>query len=175
MTRNVTEKVGPRINGSSHIPSLLSQLTNRLASGSSDTYLRLFGIGINDFRILTAIIKWPGCIATFVADRVGIHKAIVSRSLRTMEGAGFLTGGPETRERKLYLTDEGVQLHDRIAQIAMQRERLLLKGLTRTEVAQLRELLRRMIDNLPEVNAYDPAERRAELVDDEPYPVRQLK
>lgn len=143
--------IGPRIDGQRHVPSLLIQFSNRLSSATSDAYVEMFGIGINEFRILTTIVKWPGCFASFLADQIGIHKAIVSRSLKTLEEAGLVAGSSEVRARKLYLTQAGIELHNRAAETSLAREKLLLNGFSAEEVELLRTLLRRLDLNLTEL------------------------
>lgn len=139
-----------------YVPALLSTLNNRLSSGASDLYLARFGIGINEWRILTVLARRPGCSARDVAGRAAIHLTVISRGLRSLAVKGLVDITPGAAQRQLALTTAGRQLHDRIAVVALERERRLLAGLSADEVDQLRTLLGRLTGNLAEVDAHRP-------------------
>jgi DNA-binding MarR family transcriptional regulator len=161
---STTKKDAPlRIDATTYVPSLLSMLNNQLASGASDLYLKLFGVGINEWRIITALIKYPGCIAAVVAEKCMIHKGVVSRSLQTLHEKGIVRTEIDSPLRTLYLTDEGIKLHDRIVKIAFKRQDLLLQGLTQAEVHTLLGLLHRLLDNVKATNDYEPAHDGGDL------------
>lgn len=134
-----------------YVPALLSTLNNRLSSGASDLYLREFGVGINEWRILTVLKQSPGCTAACVSERAAIHLTVISRGLRSLQDKGLVAVDRGQRQWRLALSAAGADLHDRIAHVALQREQRLLAGLSAEEAGQLRALLLRLTANLPGV------------------------
>jgi len=143
----------PAFDPAAYIPALLSTLNNRLSSGASDLYLQRFGVGINEWRILTVLNQFPGCTAAFVSERAAIHLTVISRSLRGLQDKGLVAVDRSAWQRLLALTPAGHTMHDRIARLALRREQRLLGGLAPNEVDQLRDVLLRLTANLPMVEA----------------------
>ncbi len=138
------------------VPALLNTLNNRLSSGASDLYLRHFGVGINEWRILTVLRSTSGCTAAFIAARAAIHLTVISRGLRSLQGKGLVDIDRSAWQRLATLTADGRALHDRVAAVALARERCLLQGLSDAEVDTLRGLLGRLTANVAAVDAYVP-------------------
>jgi len=153
-----SEREAPTFNPAAYIPALLSTLNNRLSSGASDLYLQRFGVGINEWRILTVLKQFPGCTASFVSEQAAIHLTVISRSLRGLQDKGLVAVDRSAWQQLLALTPAGHTMHDRIARVALQREQRLLGGLTPDEVDQLRNVLVRLTANLPNVQALPPDE-----------------
>jgi DNA-binding MarR family transcriptional regulator len=142
-----------------YVPHFLSRLNNRLSSNASDLYLELFGVGINEWRVITVLMKHPGLIAAEIAEQTDIHKGVVSRSLQALSEKGLVTTFVGESQRRVLLTGQGEKLYKDLAQIALMREQILLDGLTDSEVKTLRKLLRKLMDNLPRVMAFHPAQK----------------
>lgn len=144
------------IDGDVYVPSLLNHLSNGLSAGASRTYLKYFGVGTNDWRVMSALVNHPRATAKRVSEVLAINKAIVSRSVGVLESKRLLKVNTEIRQRPLELTTKGYELHDRIIEVALERERRLMRGFSAKEVAQLLDYLRRMYSNLPVTNGFDP-------------------
>ena len=151
-----SERDPPAFNPAAYIPALLSTLNNRLSSGASDLYLQRFGVGINEWRILTVLKQYPGCTAGFVSEQAAIHLTVISRSLRGLQDKELVAVDRSAWQRLLTLTQAGHTMHDRIAHVALQREKRLLAGLPASEVECLRDVLLRLTANLPQVEALPP-------------------
>ncbi|MGY1823080.1 MarR family winged helix-turn-helix transcriptional regulator [Geodermatophilus sp. SYSU D00079] len=145
--------VPQRIDRERYAPYHLAVIANVLSSSTSQVYLREFGIGVNDWRVLSHLALEPGCTAQTVSNELKVDKSVVSRSVRTLVDRGLVGVEATPGFRRLYLTEAGVQLHKRVVPVALQRERLLLTGLDDAEVAQLLSLLRRVHANLPALAA----------------------
>ncbi len=148
----------PYIHGDDYLPALLSVLNNRMSSGASQLYLARFGVGINEWRILSVLSNTPWSNATHICDTVQMHKTVASRAIRDMQAMALLRIERRDGQRLIALTAKGQRLHDRIAPIALERERLLVSGFTPAEREQLLRLLRRLRNNLPIVDAWTPPE-----------------
>ena len=144
------------IDGANYLPSYLSHLNNRLSSGASQLYLRLYGVGINEWRILSVLSNWPGSTAQVIGETVAMHKTVVSRSLRGLEAKALVVIARQDGQRQCRLSADGQALHDRIVRVALERERLLLQGFSADERQQLLGLMRRLLDNVAVVNAWAP-------------------
>lgn len=149
------------IDGDIYVPSLLNHLSNELSTGASRTYLKHFNIGINDWRVMSALVNHPRATAKRVSEVLGMNKAIISRSVGVLESKKLLKVNVEIRQRPLELTTKGYELHDRIIEVALERERRLMHGFSAKEIAQLLDYLRRMYSNLPVTNSFDPADTSA--------------
>jgi DNA-binding MarR family transcriptional regulator len=144
-----------------HVPYFFTNISIRLSRGASKTYLRKFGIGITEWRVIASLGAMPGCGANQICHAVGLDKSAVSRSLKTLEVLGYveLTEDPgDTRFQKIALTKEGSDLHDRVLQVALKREGILLSCLSPDEIEVLIVILRKMRVQVGIVNAYDPDE-----------------
>ena len=156
LDKPVARKARQYIDGANYVPSYLSHLNNRLSSGASKLYLKHFGVGINEWRILSVLSNWPRSNAVTIGETVGMHKTVVSRSLRQMELKKLVLIDNADGQRLIELTAAGQALHDRIVVIALERERLLLCDFSDVERRTLIALLARMLSNVEAVNAWDP-------------------
>jgi len=150
-----------------YIPFGLTAIANKASRGASRIYLDLFGIGINEWRILANLKIRPGMSANTICAESGLDKAAVSRSLRSLEEAGRVTAddGSEARGRQLRLTASGEALHDQVIRVALHRENLLLDGFTKQERRQLYAFIRRLRVNVEAANNIDYRELPAEALD----------
>lgn len=152
----ITES-GLSVQAGRYAPYYLSVLNNRLAWGASQLYLHLFDIGLNEWRILSALRNEPGIQALRVGEMVAMNKSVVSRSTRRLEDLGYVVARLDRARRLLWLTQAGAELHDKIIAIALQREAALLDGLDEAELDRLFALLERLRENLAKVDAVDRA------------------
>ncbi len=138
-----------------YVPALITFIANKLSRSGSALYRRHFGIGITEWRIIALLAIEPAIPAQRICQVIGFDKGPVSRSLALMEQSGLVRSQPDPRDarRKLTsLTASGRALHDRIIQVALERERRLLSCLSAEEQAQLIAMLNRLHEHLPEVN-----------------------
>lgn len=143
------------IEAGNQIPYYLSVVNNTLSWGASYIYLRLFGVGLNEWRVLAALVSEPGVRASVIADQVVLNKSVVSRSVKVLEDAGFLRIDLGKGKRDLYVTPKGKALYDKILRVSQQREEALMEGFSEDEKLELCTLLSRMQENLPKVEAAD--------------------
>ena len=143
-----------------YVPHYLMVLANGMAWGQSRIYLKHFGIGINECRLITVAAHSPGLTAKDASDILAMNKSIVSRGVQTLEAKGLVEPqGGRRRSRGLYLTHEGSQLHDQIVEVSLEREKRLLAGFAPNEKTIVLGYLARMFANLQEANDYDPLEK----------------
>ncbi len=89
----------------------------------------------------------------------------MSRSIANLVGKNILEARPQgLRKIEYRVTTEGNQLHNAMYRFAMAREQALLKGIDDAERAVLIDLLKRMLDNLGEVQQVGRVGRQAPQV-----------
>lgn len=152
-----------RLNLERYVPALLTFVSNKLSRGASSTYRRLFGIGVTEWRLISLLALEPGIPAQRICHVIGFDKALVSRAIKLLQDDKYLTvrsDGSDNRRRTVTLTAAGLELHDRVIKVALEREKLLLQEFTAKEVDMLLKLLRGMHGRVEIVNSYDPSGRK---------------
>jgi DNA-binding MarR family transcriptional regulator len=139
-----------------YVPGYLTWIANKLSRGASQHYLKLFDVGIETWRCLVLLAIDGKVSAQQVSRVVGMDKASVSRCFKSMQARGLIRtelDATDGRVRRAVLTAQGRALHDRIRDVALERERVFLSVLDAGEVDTLIALLRRLHENLPAVEA----------------------
>ncbi|WP_127113466.1 MarR family winged helix-turn-helix transcriptional regulator [Shimia sediminis] len=134
---------------------LLTFAANRFTRSAARHYQETFGIGAMDWRMLVMLAREPGSSVSHASKTMGIDKAAVSRSLQRLQSndlASPAATGPDERRKDWTLTQTGAELHDRILEDALARQRQLLDGFSPEEVQQLNGYLTRFLTNLDALN-----------------------
>lgn len=144
----------PTVNLDHYVPGYLTWVSNKLSRGASHAYLRVFGVGIEMWRLMV-LLAIEGRLSANEASRIiGMDKASVSRCFKAMHSKGFIEMGLDAQDGRLRIakfTDEGRSVHDQIIGLALERERAFLSALAPDEAKQFLALLVRLHENLPEV------------------------
>jgi DNA-binding MarR family transcriptional regulator len=157
--RRARSKVGaphPVVDLERYVPAFLTWIANKLSRGASQHYLGVFDVGIETWRLLVLLAIEESISAQRASKIIGMDKASVSRCFKSMQAKSLITIGLDASDGRLRmatLTEKGRTLHDQIIGIALERERALLSVLKPDERETLIELLRRLHDNLPAVDA----------------------
>lgn len=150
----------PRLDPRSHAAFQIVALANRISASASQAYLRVFGVGVMEWRVLALAALKPGITAGEISLASGVDKSPVSRAVRALAERGHLRlaeDASDNRRSPLFLTPSGAAVHDRIILASLAREDRLLDGLSATERQTLFSLLKRLAANIPLVEAHDPA------------------
>lgn len=137
-----------------YVPAFLTWIANKLSRGASQQYLDTFEVGIETWRCLVLLAIEGSISAQQVSKVIGMDKGSVSRCFKSMQERGLITLGLDAKDGRLRiatLTAKGRELHDQIIGIALERERAFLSVLTDSERETLIGLLKRLHENLPEV------------------------
>jgi len=128
-----------------YVPAYLTFLAGKLSSSASATYRPKFGVGITDWRIIALLATEPWISAGRACDVIGLDKAAVSRSVSGMKANGLVEIRRDEQSRQLIaLTRKGLNLHDRIVTLSLQREQRLLDTFSAFERKMLIRFLSRM-------------------------------
>jgi len=142
----------------SYFPFHLVRLANGVSRSASRTFLKLFGVGVIDWRIIALLRVEPGALVRDICEGIDLDRAAASRSIHLLKGRGILRleGAPgQKNNRRLYLTESGSELHDRIMAVASERQKHLMHGFAPEEQAFLLWLFKRMTANLARLEAYE--------------------
>jgi len=137
-----------------YVPALINHLSNKLSRGASVLYRERYGIGIIEWRILAQLGSSPGSTARAICDRTALDKAAVSRSFGVLYQLGFITFPKDMgrRDQIARLTPSGRRLHDRIMEVALDREERFLAPLSSAERRTLVKLLNRLYEHVDTID-----------------------
>ena len=130
---------------------LLTFAANRFTRDTARTYLKEFGLGAMDWRMLVMLTREPGCSAARASAAIGIDKGAISRSLARLEKsglAGFEAVEEDGRVKRWFLSSRGIELHDRMLERAMSRLKTILQGFSKSDVQELNRLLGKLLSNM---------------------------
>jgi DNA-binding MarR family transcriptional regulator len=140
------------IDSNDFTPRLISLLSNSLVWRESRILRARFGLGTNDWRVISALAIRPGATASEISEFVAMNNAIISKSVGVLTERGLLVQVDDTgRSRQLFLTPEGAEMHDAMLPISLRGQEIILGDLSEAEVVQLNELLRRLLTRVPEL------------------------
>lgn len=153
----VHEPLDVTIDPENFTPRLLALLTYALVWRESTELRRRFGLGTNDWRILSVLAMRPGVSATEVSEFIDVNKAIVSKSVNVLASRHLivLSDGPRG-SRPLYLTRAGAEMHDAMMPVSTAGQDAILEGMTSAEIDTLNGVLRGMLERLRSLGATPP-------------------
>ncbi len=134
-----------------------------------DQILGDFGFGRAHHRVIHFVGRNPGIHVAELLDILRITKQSLSRVLRELIDKDFVNqreGSRDRRQRLLYLTPEGRQLHKRLITPQIARIRAALRASGPAAAASFREALFEMIDQCDRHNVLSL------IGDDDPPPMR---
>lgn len=138
---------------------LMGAISNKLVSSGSAIYRRNFGIGFTEWRVMVMLALEPEVPARRICDVVGLDKAAISRGIKALETAGLIeptVATADRRSRAYVLTPAGHAAYERILAVSREHERRLLAGLEPQEIPILIDMLRRMLAQMPGIEAFTP-------------------
>jgi len=139
-----------------YTPALIHLVSNMLVWGGSRIFHHLHGVGMNEWRVLSALSNYAGATARDLIEVLGMNKSIASRSvnrLLELELISQLNGARGSRH--LFLTDRGAEVHGDLYDIATKRDELLHSPLEPAEVTQLNALLVRLLDSADALQRFE--------------------
>ncbi len=148
----------PRLDLDRHAAFLTVALGARISASASRAYMRRYGVGVMEWRVLAMLAVRPGMTANEIGQASGVDKSSVSRAVQSLVRAGHVSAAEDAADNRrilLRLTPSGAALHDRIIVSSLAREELLLTGFSEAERKTLFAFLKRLTANMPLVNAED--------------------
>ncbi|WP_238367186.1 MarR family winged helix-turn-helix transcriptional regulator [Mesobacterium pallidum] len=155
MTDEIIDEPGRSVDAAHYLPYFLTTLSSAFSWGASKVFRAEFGVGLNEWRMLSSLRNEPGIRAQRVCEMVSMNKSLVSRSARSLEERGMLTERLVDGQRRMWLTPAGAEMHDRIMKVALEREAAMLTGFSQAETDQLFRFMARLHENLALVDKLD--------------------
>ena len=134
------------------IDFLVAQV-GRLHHKRAHALLEELGLYHGQPRLLLALWHEEGPTQSELADRLHVAPATITKMLQRMAEAGFVERQRDSVDQRLvrvYLTDAGRAVQERVQQVWAQMEREVLEGFDEEERRQLRAYLLRILENLRE-------------------------
>ncbi|MDO8384485.1 MAG: helix-turn-helix domain-containing protein [Microbacterium sp.] len=142
----ITEPLPNSIDPDHFTPRLLALLSNALVWRESHELRRRFGLGTNDWRVISSLGLRPGMAATDVAEFTSMNKAVVSKSVSVLTDRRLieLSDGPRG-SRPMFLTRAGAEMHDLMMPVSLRGQEIVLSHLEPAQITQLNDLLLAML------------------------------
>ena len=130
------------------LPYKLAIVSHTVSSLVARVYDKRFGLTIPEWRVIAIVGRFPGLSAVEVAERTMMDKVAVSRAVTKLIKSGRIDrqfADADRRRSILNLSEDGRQVHDEIAPLALKMEDDLLHGLSTDEVATLNNVIERLL------------------------------
>jgi DNA-binding MarR family transcriptional regulator len=137
----------------SYLPYLLNRAGSRIASAFGEE-MRPLGASLQIWRVLAALRERDGQRMGELAQTTSIEVSTLTRLVDNMEKSGLVErrrDADDARVVALHATAAGRRLTKRILPIAERYETVALKGFTAAEQDVLKRALRRLYDNMEEL------------------------
>jgi DNA-binding MarR family transcriptional regulator len=129
----------------------LVHLADAISRAANAVYEKQHGINNSELRALIVLREEQPLSVGELSRRGRIDKAWVSRSLDHLGQLGLVARTPHPTDNRMTLislTPAGVEMIERLAPIAWQREKRLLAGLPQREAFRVIEILEKNADDL---------------------------
>lgn len=139
-----------------YLAAYLIGIANRLSNGASNYYRREFGLGMSEWRAMTAVGSARESIVREVAEMADLDHAAASKSVRLLQARGLVSIEQTSRRGRaaiVRMTPEGTETYKKLREAARRRQRRLLSAFSAEEIEQLWSLLRRVKAQVAHMNA----------------------
>ena len=130
------------------LPYRLSVLSHTISTNIARVYEKRFGVSIPEWRVIAILGRFPGLSAVEVADRTLMDKVAVSRAVTKLIKNGRIDrqfADADRRRSILNLSEEGREVHNEIAPLALQFERELLQDISEDDYETYNSILDRLL------------------------------
>ena len=130
------------------LPYRLSVLSHTISTNIARVYEKRFGVSIPEWRVIAILGRFPGLSAVEVADRTLMDKVAVSRAVTKLIKNGRIDrqfADADRRRSILNLSEEGREVHNEIAPLALQFERELLQDISEEDYETYNTILDRLL------------------------------
>ena len=130
------------------LPYRLAVLSHTVSTTIAKVYEKRFGLSIPEWRVIAILGRFPGLSAVEVADRTMMDKVAVSRAVTKLIKNGRIDrqfADADRRRSILNLSEEGLQVHNEVAPLALAFEEDLLQGISEDNYEQFNVVLERLL------------------------------
>lgn len=100
---------------------------------------------------IIAMLRNPGITASQLKDQLQLSQSTIAGIIARLDSKGLIkktVNSQDARKVILNLTEQGLQLEDRLKEIALETQQSLVEGMTETEQAEFSRLLQIALDNM---------------------------
>jgi DNA-binding MarR family transcriptional regulator len=137
----------------SYLPYLLNRAGARIAA-AFNAEMRQLGASLQEWRVLAALREKDGRRMGDLSKTTSIEVSTLTRLVDNMEKDGLVARRRDSEDARavaLHVTAAGRRLTQRIVPIAERYETVALEGFTAGEAEALKKALRRLYDNMDEL------------------------
>ncbi|MDH3351776.1 MAG: MarR family transcriptional regulator [Gammaproteobacteria bacterium] len=131
------------------LPYRLSITSHTVSTNIARVYEKRFGVSIPEWRVIAVLGRYPGLSAVEVADRTLMDKVAVSRAVTKLIKNGRIDrefADADRRRSILNLSEQGREVHNEIARLALQFERELLQDISAQDYDTFSTVLEQLLD-----------------------------
>ncbi len=142
------ESMDAELNLEDFLPYRLSVLSHTISTTIAKIYEKKFGVSIPEWRVIAILGRFPGLSAVEVADRTMLDKVAVSRAVTKLIKNGRIDrqfADADRRRSILKLSEEGQNVHDEIAPLALAFEHDLLQGISTEDYDAFDSVVERLL------------------------------
>lgn len=132
-----------------YVPFYIRSIANRLFQIDKRLYSQRLDVGLNEWSCLALLMREEDISASRICEVSGYDKAVVSRSVQALQKKGLVAARSvpsHNRKLLLSLTDKGCEVYRQVEALVLERERLLLDGMSADEKETLIRLLAKMLE-----------------------------
>lgn len=140
---------------SEFVPFLLNRAGSRVAT-SFTKVLHTHDLNLPMWRVLAVVHRREGIRAGELANATSLERSTISRILGTLTKRGFVRrehGSEDARVVSVHLTPDGLRLMEQLIPHALRHEDVTVADFTEQEIAHLKNMLRRLYDNMERLEA----------------------
>lgn len=129
---------------SEFLPYRLSVLSNSISGRIAEDYSRVFGLNINQWRIMAVLGETPGLTATELTELTVLDKVAISRAVASLIGRDYVAreaAQEDGRRSILRLSEKGERVYRDIVPQALSYERALTEAVSAEDLLVLNRLL----------------------------------
>jgi DNA-binding MarR family transcriptional regulator len=131
------------------LPYRLSITSHTVSTNIARVYEKRFGVSIPEWRVIAVLGEYPGLSAVEVAERTLMDKVAVSRAVTKLIKNGHIDrqfADADRRRSILNLSEQGREVHNEIAALALQFERELLQDISEEDYATFISILEKLLE-----------------------------
>ena len=131
------------------LPYRLSITSHTVSTNIARIYEKRFGVSIPEWRVIAVLGRFPGLSAVEVAERTLMDKVAVSRAVTKLIKNGRIDrqfADADRRRSILKLSEEGQQVHNEIAPLALEFERQLVEDISEEDYERFNSILEQLLD-----------------------------
>lgn len=131
------------------LPYRLSITSHTVSTNIARIYEKRFGVSIPEWRVIAILGRFPGLSAVEVAERTLMDKVAVSRAVTKLIKNGRIDrqfADADRRRSILNLSEEGQQVHNEIAPLALEFERELVEDFSEEDYERFNKILEQLLD-----------------------------